>query len=612
LRAGIAALIVAFAAPLFTTGCRSSSSPPPISGGTLLVTRDGLNVVAADSEHDSVSIVGIQQRAVLKATVSLTPGDVPGRVVEDGGGRVHVILRRGGAVATIDVAQGKLLSRRPVCAAPRGIAYDAKNDWLHVACMGGELVTLPAAAGDPVRTLRLDRDLRDVVVDGDRLLVSRFRSAEVLVLDGTGQLTARVTPPVVARDPFANGLPADGQDPGTRPNVAWRMIPLSGGGALLSHQNAGTELVSTAPGGYGSGSFGACFGPTSLVSASVTRVLPDLTVAGSAAFPAVLPVDVAVSADGNLVAVAAPGNLGSRGQVQQIFLFPTPTPTPAPTPMNEPPPSGFQCPTSVFFGDPQITHEVVAVAFTPDGELIAQTRAPEILFVATPSQFGSPQFGVPSSMVRVALPGEELSNDGHRLFHQSTPAGLACASCHPEGGDDGHVWNFDSLGARRTQVIRGGFLGTEPFHWNGDMRDFEMLVHEVFVSRMSATPPLVREVSELARWLNQIPAVPTSPPQDVAAVERGHRLFEDPAVGCSSCHAGPKLTNNLTVDVGTEGAFQVPSLRGVAWRAPYLHDGCAPTLRERFGPCGGGDYHGHTSHLSEVEVQDLIAYLETL
>jgi hypothetical protein len=57
----------------------------------------------------------------------------------------------------------------------------------------------------------------------------------------------------------------------------------------------------------------------------------------------------------------------------------------------------------------------------------------------------------------------------------------------------------------------------------------------------------------------------------------------------------------------------VPSLRGVSWRAPYMHDGCAPTLRDRFTPsCGGGDRHAVTSVLGEGDITDLIAYLDTL
>jgi cytochrome c peroxidase len=64
--------------------------------------------------------------------------------------------------------------------------------------------------------------------------------------------------------------------------------------------------------------------------------------------------------------------------------------------------------------------------------------------------------------------------------------------------------------------------------------------------------------------------------------------------------------------VNTGGDFQVPSLLGVGWRAPYLHQGCAPTLADRFNPCGGGDAHGRTSQLTTDQRVDLVAYLETL
>lgn len=58
--------------------------------------------------------------------------------------------------------------------------------------------------------------------------------------------------------------------------------------------------------------------------------------------------------------------------------------------------------------------------------------------------------------------------------------------------------------------------------------------------------------------------------------------------------------------------LQTPSLLGVSARPPYLHDGCAPTLADRFGPCGGGDQHGKTSALGAADLDALIAYLETL
>ena len=47
-----------------------------------------------------------------------------------------------------------------------------------VACEGGELVAVPTdPTGAPALIARLDRDLRDVVIAGGHIYVSRFRSA---------------------------------------------------------------------------------------------------------------------------------------------------------------------------------------------------------------------------------------------------------------------------------------------------------------------------------------------------------------------------------------------------------------------------------------------------
>jgi len=45
-----------------------------------------------------------------------------------------------------------------------------------------------------------------------------------------------------------------------------------------------------------------------------------------------------------------------------------------------------------------------------------------------------------------------------------------------------------------------------------------------------------------------------------------------------------------------------------------MHDGCAPTLADRFGSgsCGGGDQHGVTSNLTRAQLADLTAYLTSL
>ena len=173
------------------------------------------------------------------------------------------------------------------------------------------------------------------------------------------------------------------------------------------------------------------------------------------------------------------------------------------------------------------------------------------------------------------------------------------------------VWLFD-LGPRRTQNVSGGVLDTMPLHWDGNLDNLHDFVGEVFVTRMGGAEQSDDVIDHLGSWLNKLPTVAPSSAHDSDAIARGQALFDDASVGCNNCHAGGR-SNNQTVNVGTGKPFQVPSLIGVANRAPFMHDGCAPTLRDRFDPaCGGGDAHGHTSQLSEPQIDDLIAYLETL
>jgi cytochrome c peroxidase len=217
----------------------------------------------------------------------------------------------------------------------------------------------------------------------------------------------------------------------------------------------------------------------------------------------------------------------------------------------------------------------------------------------------------------IELPGEARRDTGHDMFHVP-PSGfssVACASCHPEGHEDGRVWTFDTVGQRRTQNIgmAGGISQTAPFHWSGDLSDMESLMTEVFGTRMSGAPMGPRRLKVFTRWIDTLKAMPSAPPIDVQAVARGEAIFNDAKVACATCHAGAALTDNKTVDVGTGEALQVPTLSGIGARAPFMHDGCAPTLKERFNPaCGGGDKHGVTSHLTPADIDDLVTYLESL
>ncbi len=587
---------------IFDPPVSAAVPPPAISGGTLRILADGRTAVASDPDRDLVYVVDLGRKAV-KTTIRLNRGDEPGRSVQDSDGQVHVLLRQAGVVLSFDPATDNQPARRPVCAAPRGVDFEPSRRVLHVACAGGELVMLPAAGGAPVRTLVLEQDLRDVVAQGDRLYVSSFRTAEVLVLDREGRQEARLRPPNV-------GPPQRRRR--TSPAVAWRMIPGRSGEVLVAHQRGQDDVIETATAGaYGGSGCGSGLVEAGVTSIRITESGTTST-ATSSGFPAPLPVDLALSPDGRRLALVAAGNLVSRQRIlvslTENFLkpefsecalpprdaYPHPTVPPDSTPPDELPPP-------VSFYQPQ--GEAIAVAFDPKGNIVVQTREPAMIEILTQGS-GSP-VSIPLSAVRSA-------DTGHAIFHANVGSQIACASCHPEGGEDGRVWRFSREGARRTQALRGGIVSTAPFHWDGAFATLEDLMFDVFHKRM-AGPNLGRtRVAFFSRWLDALPALPHAPPQDTDAVERGRALFGSVRLACSTCHSGTRYTNNMSVDLGTGRAFQVPSLLGLAGRAPYQHDGCAVTLPERFGGGCSDATHRVVDGLDPAEREDLFAFLRGL
>ncbi|MFO0553428.1 MAG: c-type cytochrome [Polyangiaceae bacterium] len=574
---------------------RAERPPPPLSGGTIAVVDAGKRAVVSDPDRDRVVLLSLTDSSV-EHVVSLAQGSEPGRAVEDDAGVVHVVLRSADAVASIAIDTGAVVATTPVCAAPRGLAFERSAGLLHVACASGDLVSLAAGAGEQpvngafpiVRELHLGGDLRDVVVpDGDpvdgsaRLFVSRMRTADVLVVSSDGSIKKTITPP--------NNYWEDSQIEHA-PRVAWRLVSNGLNEHLLLHQMSRTTPVDLSEEGDNPQSdYGASNCGEELVQAAVTRIVsdaPHLEQAGLSDLS--LAVDIAVTSDGARMAV-----LDARlGMVREFFGSHL----------------GDVCQNNGDFV--AAADDAVAIAYT-DGtngapRLLLQTRNPSRVLA----------FEEGALVGEIALGGASTEDTGYDLFHDAqatSSSGLACASCHPEGRDDGHTWSFVDVGARRTPALNGTFAGTAPYHWDGELAAFSDLVDEVLTHRMGGWRESTERVQALQDWIEALAPIRPSGVVDEESVARGAALFDAEATGCSSCHSGPMLTNNETVDVGTGGAFQVPSLVGVGAHAPFMHDGCAATLDQRFEPsCGGDERHGKTAALTAEQRADLVAYLNTL
>ena len=578
----------------------TSSRPlPAISGGTLAVTADGHQIVAADPDRDRVVLIDVA--TAHTTNVRVPDGAEPGRVVIDETNHLaHVVLRGSGEVASIGLGGTPTITRRSVCTAPRGIAIDAARGVVRVACRDGEIASFDATSNAPPAVLHTNiDDLRDIIVRGDELLVTRFRSAEVLRLNGaTGAELQRVQP-ISSVSPTT--VRTDGSTAQFQPSVAWRAIAL-GDGVLVAHQRSSDGELRLAPGAYYD--TGVCSG--SIVQSAATAFQgPTLTAVDSPNIAGVtLPVDIARSPASGEIAIVGAGiqNTTSQPSVARI--------QPAELGVGVDPSGDYGSGgygslggcinnsygyyDSTTHGGADYTPNAIAVAYLPDGRLVVQGREPA-------------QIRIEEQII--SLGGGTVFDTGHAFFHGDAGRGTACASCHPEGGDDGRTWSFADVGPRRTPSVPAGFLNTAPFHWSGDIPDLTHLMGTVFTERMGGPSVDARHTAAVGNWLD---TRPTDAPRIVSAdaAARGRQTFED--AGCASCHSGAMLTNNQTMDVGTGGAFQVPSLIGVSRSLPSMHTGCATTLAQRFDPSCGGTAHGTITGVNDPRVPDLVAYLETL
>lgn len=120
-----------------------------------------------------------------------------------------------------------------------------------------------------------------------------------------------------------------------------------------------------------------------------------------------------------------------------------------------------------------------------------------------------------------------------------------------------------------------------------------------------------------------------------AAAKRGFVLFNTKAA-CAACHSGWRFTDDGFHDIGLAGddagrgalmpgipvldhAFKTPTLRNIDQRAPYMHDGSAPTLEAVVDHYDHGFVQRpslspevHALRLTPDEKADLVAFMKTL
>jgi cytochrome c peroxidase len=212
--------------------------------------------------------------------------------------------------------------------------------------------------------------------------------------------------------------------------------------------------------------------------------------------------------------------------------------------------------------------------------------------------------------------GEILFNSAKMTFHGQ----FTCASCHPGGGSDGLTWDLtrDGIGNFKKTKSLLGVKDTAPYGWHGSSPTLADRV-EGTLRTLHQHEPQGTEVDDLVAYLKTLPApkLPVAEEADQPAIARGRKIFQGKGQ-CGSCHRRAALDDGKTHDIGTrgptdtQGNFDTPALLGVGRTPPYLHDGRARTLKDIFSIHNPKNRHGAAHKLTETELADLIAYLESL
>jgi DNA-binding beta-propeller fold protein YncE len=220
----------------------------------------------------------------------------------------------------------------------------------------------------------------------------------------------------------------------------------------------------------------------------------------------------------------------------------------------------------------------------------------------------------------------DARREGERLFHDATichQSWQSCSTCHPDGRVDGLNWDLlnDGIGNPKNTKSLLWAHRTPPAMSTGVRASAEEAVrsglrHILFANRPEAE---ARAIDEYLKSLRPVPIPYLVKGSLSKAAQRGKRLFEDPKVGCATCHPGPLFTDCKRHDVvgdplgqGTGIPMDTPTLVE-CWRtAPYLHDGSAATIREVLTTKNRPDCHGRTSQLSAGQIEDLVSYVLSL
>lgn len=618
------------AAPQSSTLRRASSA--------IAVTANGATLLIVNPDSNSLTLVDTTSRSVIaELPVGVDPRTV---TVDDAGSRAYVANRGSDSVSVIDLAARQVITTVTVGDRPYGIIVSPAADRVYVVEQGTDRVRILDAA--TLQTISLI-DVADrpsglaLSDDGRTLLVTHLLTDTITVL--TVQPYQVLLPVVLRSGTFGQTtiqLPTSNlpMSPRVSPSAewaAWRQLPTS-----TLHLWPDSNLVQSiviAPDGRRAYVPHTRSNTTNTALTFDTTVFPlvsqiDLTTRqhligqqldlGTLDRPGVgLPFDAALTPDSTELWVV---NAASN-DISVINLI-----------------------SRTLAAHIEVGDNPRGIVLSPDGSsaYVNNTLAGTVNVIDTNA------YTVTSVITVTNIPLPPLLLNGKRLFHSSNDPRvslnqwISCNTCHFEGENDGRTWSFGFAGKRNTTSLLG-MIETYPLRWSGE---WDESADSEFANRKenfggglvadmncSLSPPDCvnqppnqghsYDLDGLAAFMDSLP-IPLSPAHAHgeplnAAEQRGRTLFNNPTLGCVTCHPVPLYTDKQKHDVGTAGpdekigpAYDTPSLRGLYDSAPYFHDGRAATLYAAITYPSTGSEHDMHGRLTEAQSQDLIAFLSAL
>lgn len=562
----------------------AQAGPPVARTSPIAITADGAIVVTANADSDSISALDVTSGVVTE----IPAGGNPQTVALSADGELAYVANRDDHTLAIVPLRGQLPTVTvKTCRQPFGVVSDDRR--LFVSCFGDAKIAVhDGETLEPTGTIDVARDPRGLALSTDRtkLYVTHFTTGQLTVIDIETAAVERVVT-TLAESNLAQSIYIDASSdlaylPQTRSNA---LNP-----ALLFDTTV-FPIISVVDLRTG----------TNMASKRIAIDVADR--------PSGIPIDAVVSANRLFVLHAASNDL-----------------------------SVIDLATGRAIAHLNAGANPRGMVLSPDQKRLYVSNALDgsVTVIDTMSL----QVERTVAVTTIPLPASILN--GKRLFNSSADPRLArdrwiaCSTCHFDGGMDRRTWFFRD-GPRNTPTLVG-IEHAGPFHWSGDLDELHDVENTIRIiqagtgltegsSNCEPACDQAPENSGRSTDLDDLVAFMKSLRLERRQVSysesslRGRDIFFSSATRCAACHPPPLFTDRQRHDVGTVNApserkgmfLDTPTLLDLVDTAPYLHDGSAPTLLEvLLAPTRQGTAHGHVSHLTDQDLRDLVAFLETI